>query len=133
MQLKKRKISLIKNSLQMSNIKKQDDELKVLLIVGGIFTLGLLFVDFFYSDFELLFTGAYVIVGVCVVLVHFAIVAAWYISIKNWKDPNFDSARKWLFLLLVIGIATVAASKAAHNENEMMQDDIEKAKQERAL
>jgi len=115
------------------NNKKRDDELRVFIAVGAIFTIGLLFVDLFYSDFELLFTGAYIIAGVGVVLVHFAIVAAWYISIKNWKDPNFDSARKWLFLLLAIGIAAVAASKAAHNENEMMQDDIDKAKQEQSL
>lgn len=116
----------------MNNTKKKDDELPILILVSGIFTAALLYVDMAYSDYNLLFTGIYTFIGSMVILMHLAIIAAWFIVLKNWQDPNFDGARKWLLMLVIITMVVVAGSKVISNEDRMMHEDIEKAKQEQA-
>lgn len=111
----------------MTKLKRRDDELKFVIGVSAIFTLGLLFVDIFYSDWSFMFRGWTVFLGIAVILFHLAAGLAWYIVLANVEDYQFDKVRWWLITLLIGAIISVASGKAASNEAKAVLDD---AKQE---
>lgn len=110
----------------MNNYKKADDELPVLLIVNGIFSLVLFLVDLFYSAFAEM-SGLYLIF---IVILHIGVAISWIVVYHNWKNPNFDWSRKLLIALIVVSIIAVGLHRAGVNEDRAMQEDADKAKQE---
>lgn len=94
--------------------KRKDDELLIWAMVGGIFTLGLLGFDFFYSSINEMSTIAQVWIWIG----HGGITLGWIVTILGWANPNYDVVRKavvamCVILMLVIGIhhATVIEDK----------------------
>lgn len=85
--------------------KKKDDELSVWIIVGAIFTVGLIFVDFAYSSVNEM--GA--VARIAVWIGHGILSGLWLASLAKWKNPNYDWVRSAvvglaIFLSLIIGI-----------------------------
>lgn len=105
---------------------RNDGELGSLYWLSFIFGGVLLFVDIFYSAWHTMPEGwrilGYFINGVCA-----ALIALIFIERNN---PNFDYCRKIFCVVAVAGFLYVGGWRVGSNENKMMQDDINKAKQE---
>jgi uncharacterized membrane protein len=104
--------------------KKKDDELPVLIAVNGLFTIVLLLIDIF-ARAEM---GWFAVV--IVILFHIAAAYYWYVSVKNWKDPNKDWTRKLVLALVVIPSLIIMGYRAGYIEKKMFEQDVENAKSE---
>ena len=85
--------------------RKNDDELPVLAILGGIFTIVLICMDIWYSSINLLSVALQTSMWAAQML----LAAVWVLVFAKWKDPNYDKYRYvafWLsvLLMLVVGI-----------------------------
>jgi hypothetical protein len=109
--------------------KNNDDEFPILLIVSLIFTIFLIYVNIWYSDWHGMFNTS-LIVGVLGVILNIGVIINWVIVLKEWQDPNFDKMRYLLFALIVDTILLIGGFRVAKNEWKMFQDDVDKAKQE---
>lgn len=110
--------------------EKKDDELGMIVLVGGIFTIALIAVDIWYSDWKLMFRGWAMIVGILVLWGHLASIVTWSIVLAYYTDPAYDKYRKWLLVLLVATLALVAGVRSASNELKSVLNDANAAKQE---
>lgn len=110
------------------NEKKPDDELPVLIIVNGIFTIALLCVDFFYSNWSGMYHDG--LIFLLPIVLHIFSAACWYITLANWQNPNWNFIHVAVLAFLVSSIISVAGYKAYSNELKSVQDDANKAKQE---
>lgn len=104
--------------------KKRDDEKGIWLLVGGIFTVFLMIVDFFYSSFdEMAFIA---IIGLWIA--HIAISGGWIISMAKFKDPNYDFVRKIVVVLSVVTSFIVGMHHAISVEDKQVIEDSNQAK-----
>lgn len=110
------------------NEKKSDDELPILIIVNGIFTIALLAVDFLYSNWSGMFHDGWIVI--LPIVLHILSAACWYIALANWQNPNWNSIRVWLLASIIGSIISVASYRAYSNELKSVQEDANKAKQE---
>lgn len=109
-----------------NNMKKKDDELKVYLIVWGVFAVTLVGVDIFFSAWVemgtvLKFTASFL---------HGVAITATIISLRHFKDPNYDWTRRLAVIGIIVSLITVAGHKVYVNEANQVLIDSEKAKQE---
>lgn len=96
--------------------KRKDDELEVWVIVGGFFTLVLIGVDLFYSSLNEMAKIAKISLGIG----HLCVLVGWVISLINWKDPNWDDARKIVVALCVMLMFVIGIHHAVVVENEQV-------------
>jgi len=64
------------------------------------------------------------------VIAHIGVIGSTTLLLKEWEDPKFDKARKYFFAFWLVSVAFVAGFRIAHNEFNMFQDDVDKAKKE---
>jgi hypothetical protein len=82
----------------MTTTKKRDDELLTWVIVGAIFTGGLIFIDFAYSSVnEMAFVAR-----LAIWISHVLLSVLWLLSLAQWRNPNFDVTRKGVVVLSII-------------------------------
>jgi len=112
--------------------KKKDDELPFLVIGSAIFTIALICVDIWYSDWNTMFHSKDILAmfGPIAVILHLAIISGWIFVISKWKDPNYDYLRKMLIYVIIVTLFIVAGFRVAKNESDAVLDDSNKAKQE---
>ena len=84
---------------------RKDDEKKIWLIVGILFTSALVAMDIFYSSFGQMSNGLQWVVGI----LHGALIVAWVTAMIKFADPKYDTARKivvglCVLLGLIVGI-----------------------------
>lgn len=108
------------------NKARQKEELYGLIGLYGFFVLGLLAIDIFYSAWGQMH---WIFVALALVA-HVGVIGSTTILLKEWKDPNFDVVRKYFFAFWIAAVALVAGFRVAHNEFNMFQNDVDKAKQE---
>jgi len=109
-------------------MKKKDDELSMLILVNGIFTVVLLLLDIFAAKWGIMsfFLIAVIAIG------HAASALFWWLSVTNYKDPNKDWMRKVTLLFIVVTSAIILLHRTGYIENKQFEEDVEKAKQEQA-
>lgn len=106
---------------QTSITKKRDRELiGVILIIGGIFTLPLLVIDFTYKNFGGMFTGPDAWIGVLWTMAHMFIIAIWTLVIRYWNDPNKNLLRVFLVIMHLIAFALIMGHRAGWLENKQV-------------
>jgi hypothetical protein len=112
--------------------KRPDNDKFALIWSIGLFTLTLIAVDIWYSDFHGMFSmwwskGLWV-------FSHIAVLAGIIIVWVEKEDPNFDILRKWVLYAILPGtIIFVCAFRASFNEDKMMNEDIQKNKIENRI
>jgi FtsH-binding integral membrane protein len=83
--------------------KKKDDEFKSILLACGLFTVGLVIVDLFFSKF-----GAMPVWVLLLVIAFHALTAwSWVNIFRHWQDPNKDYWRKVVIVAAIAGILVV--------------------------
>lgn len=87
----------------MATTKKKDDEFSFILLGCGIFTLGLLIVDIFFSKFGVM----PVWVLLLVIIFHALTAWSWIKIFQHWQDPNKDYWRKVVIVAAIAGIMVV--------------------------
>lgn len=96
-----------------SQKKPKDDERLIWLIVGGIFTALLIFIDFGYSSVnEMSLLGK---VGIRAG--HAIISLVWVAVMYKFKDPNYDYFRIWLVVVTVVLAGTIALHHSLNVED----------------
>ena len=98
----------------MSNIKKRDDEKAQWLIVGILFTVTLLGIDFWYSSYSQM-AG---VVKVILYIAHTILAVLWLVAMVKFKDPNYEVARKYIVYLAVLLSLIVAIHHATVKEDK---------------
>lgn len=106
--------------------KKQKEELYGLIGLYSFFIVVLVLVDIFYSAWSDMSTA---LKGLAFVA-HILLLTSYVIILKEWEDPKFDIVRKWFFGFFIVALAFTAGFRVAHNELNMFQGDVDKAKQE---
>lgn len=100
---------------------KKDNELRsVILIIGLVFTLPMLIIDFTYSNLGGMFTGHDLWVGILWLLLHISIAWGWYLVIKHWNDPAKNMLRVFLILLHVFAIGVTMGHRAGWLEDKQV-------------
>jgi glucose uptake protein GlcU len=99
--------------------KRKDDELEVWVIVGALFTLGLLFFDFFYSSVNEMAQVARIAIWVG----HALVSLGWIISLIQWKNPNYDDTRKGVVGLCVVLMLIIGIHHASVKEDQQVLID----------
>lgn len=104
--------------------KKKDDELLVLSIVGGLFTLFLIGFDLWYSSISEMSVIAQVVIwGAQIVLA-----ALWVVVFAKWKDPNYDYIRKPVcYVALILAIVVGVHHGVTREDNQVIIDSKENA------
>lgn len=102
--------------------KKKDDELSTLVVVNGVFSLGVLILDLTYKHIGDMFTGGDAWTGVVAVILHAAAAILWVLVIKYWQDPNKDVLRGALLAALILCILVVGGHRAGYLEQSHIQD-----------
>lgn len=96
--------------------KRKDDELEIWAIVGGIFTVFLLIIDFFYSSVNQMAGIARIAIWIGHGLVSFG----WIISLAKWKDPAYDDVRKAVVAACVALSFIIAIHHATETEDKQV-------------
>jgi len=104
--------------------KKRDDELKVWIIVGAIFTIFLLIIDFFYSSVNSMAFVARMVIWIG----HAALSLGWIISIAKVADPAYDDVRKGVVYLCMVLSLIIGIHHATTVEDKQVIEDSEKNK-----
>lgn len=99
--------------------KRKDDELEVWAIVGGVFTLFLLIIDFFYSSVNQMAGIARIAIWIGHGLVSFG----WIISLAKWKDPAYDDVRKGVVYLCIVLSIVIGIHHATVREDKQVLED----------
>jgi len=100
----------------MTATKQKDDELLIWVIVGSIFTIFLLVIDFFYSSVG----GMALVAKICIGIGHAILAYLWVVSLANWKDPNYDVIRKCVVYVAVILALIVGIHHATSREDKQV-------------
>jgi len=101
--------------------QKRDNELlSVVLIIGLIFTLPLIIIDFTYSNLGGMFTAADWGIAAIWMLLHVAIIAGWYVVIKHITDPNKTIIRAFLIVMHILAIGVTMGHRAGWLENKQV-------------
>ena len=104
--------------------KKKDDELLMWTIVGAIFTVMLLFVDFAYSSVNEM--GK--IARIAIWIGHALLSLLWIITIAKWKDPNYDKTREYtVYLCVVLGLIIGIHHSTVVEDDQVIIDSHENA------
>jgi len=101
--------------------KRKDDELEIWVIVGAIFTIFLLIIDFFYSSVNQMALIARVAIWIGHGLVSFG----WIISLAKWKDPAYDDVRKGVVYLCIVLSIVIGIHHATAKEDAQVIIDSE--------
>lgn len=96
-----------------TTIKKKDNEFSTILLVCGIFTVGLVLVDIFAAKWSIM--EAWVI-GLAIVF-HALTALAWVNVFKHWQDPNKDYWKKLVIAFAIVAIAVIMGHRAGWIEN----------------
>lgn len=104
--------------------KKRDDELKVWIIVGAIFTIFLLIIDFFYSSVNSMAFAARIVIWIG----HAALSLGWIVSIAKVADPAYDDVRKGVVYLCIVLSLVIGIHHALAVEDKQVIEDSEKNK-----
>lgn len=96
--------------------KKKDDELLMLVIVGAIFTLTLIGLDWGYSSVNEMAPIARIGIWVG----HGIVSLLWIVVLANWKNPNYDSFRKALIGVVIVLILIIGIHHAVVREDEQV-------------
>lgn len=108
---------------------KKDDEFWKLILVNSIFTIVLICVNIWFSDWPGAFsTPMTSILGIFMVVLHIVSTILWIVVTNNWDDPGCDKYRYVLVILLFIGIISVAAFRADKNGKRQVIEDSNKNK-----
>jgi hypothetical protein len=109
------------NEVNVHTKSKHDRELRsVILIIGLIFTLPLIIIDFTYSNLGGMFTAADWGIAAIWVLLHIAIIAGWYLVIKYIGDPNKVVIRAFLIVMHILAIGVTMGHRAGWLENKQV-------------
>lgn len=108
------------------NKARQKEELYGLIGLYGFFIIGLLAIDIFYSAWAQM-PGGFIVLAI---IAHIGVIGSATVLFKEWQDPRFDKARRVFFAFLLASVGFVAGFRAAKNEFNMFQNDVDKAKQE---
>lgn len=104
--------------------KTKDDELLVWVIVGGIFTIFLLIIDFFYSSINEMALIARIGIWVGHAILSFL----WVISIAKWKDPNYEIIRKLVvYTAVILGLIIGIHHALSVEDKQVIIDSTENA------
>jgi len=109
---------------------KKDSDFYIRLALVGFFSIVFLCVEIFYSDWGAMSDTFWHLGLLGGIIANIGVFASAVIAVAEWQDPNFDWVEKFFFVFAIVAILYVGAFKAAHNENTMMNSDIQKAKQE---
>lgn len=99
--------------------KRKDDELEVWVIVGAIFTLFLLAIDFFYSSVNQMALVARMLIWIG----HGLVSLGWIISLAKWKDPAYDEFRKGVVYLCIVLSIIIGIHHATAKEDQQVLID----------
>ena len=112
------------------NKPKADSDFYIRLALVGFFTVVFICVEIWYSDWEGMSNTFWHLGIVGAIIANIGVFGSALVALAEWQDPNFDWVEKFFFVFAVISILYVGGFKAAKNENVMMNQDIQKAKQE---
>lgn len=117
----------------MTEVKKKKDD-EIWFVVGMIVFFGgvLVGVDIWYSDWPGMIDTWWYMAAVGAIALHLLTAASAYISLREWRDYEFDIIRKWFCALAFASILYTGGFRAAKNERGAVSDDSNKAKQEQA-
>jgi hypothetical protein len=113
----------------MAKEKKKEE---LYFVIGMIILFGgvLAAIDFWYSDWSGM-TNTWLYSGLIgAIILHLITAAAAYISLREWRDYEFDVIRKWFCGFVFAAILYVGGFRAAKNERQGVSDDSNQAKQE---
>lgn len=104
--------------------KKRDDEKLHWLLVGILLTAVIIWMDIWYSSFNLMH---WLLIGLVSVL-HLLLAAFWVIIMSKFNDPNYDGYRKGLCVICALLILIVGIHHATSVEdNQVIIDSKENA------
>lgn len=104
--------------------KRKDDELEKWAIGGGVFTIFLLIIDFFYSSVN----EMALLARICIWIGHALISGGWIISFAKWKDPAFDDVRKVVvYLCIVLSIIIGIHHSTVKEDQQVLIDSKQNA------
>lgn len=95
---------------------RKDDEKKIWLIVGVLFTGFLIGIDIGYSSFGEM---AKILLGI-ISFLHLIVVALWVLVMTKFTDPNYDGARKLLVWICVVITLIVGIHHATSIEDKQV-------------
>lgn len=104
----------------MAEVKKDNELRSVILIIGLVFTLPMLIIDFTYSNLGAMFKKPDLWAGIMWVIIHLLIAYVWYLVIKYWQDPNKNLLRVFLIILHVLAIGLTMSHRAGWLEREQV-------------
>lgn len=110
--------------------EKKKEELYFVIGMIALFGGVLVGVDIWYSDWAGMTDTWWYMGLVGAIVLHIITAAAAYISLREWKDYEFDVIRKWFCAFVFVAILYIGGFRAAKNERHGVQDDSNKAKQE---
>lgn len=103
---------------------KKDGELSSWLIVGGLFTAILIFIDIRYSSFGLMSLW----LRIPLFIAHAAVIGLWVAEMMHFNDPNYDLLRRIVVILSVILSLTVGIHHSlAVEDKQVIIDSKENA------
>lgn len=114
---------------QATKVKKRDDEKAYWLIVGGLFTIILLIVDFTYRNLFGMFIGWELLIGIPVFTLHCIIAVGWYAIMTKFSDPDFDIWRKIVVYFSGIAIILIMLHRSGWLDNKQVIIDSNKNKE----
>lgn len=112
--------------------EKKKEELYFVIGMIALFGGVLGYVDFWYSDWSGMADTWWYMGLIGAILLHIITAAAAFISLREWKDYEFDVIRKWFCGLVFATILYVGGFRAAKNERQGVANDSDKAKQEQS-
>jgi hypothetical protein len=107
-----------------NTVKPKDDEMKVWLGIGILFTIFLLVIDFFYSSVN----SMALVARIGVYALHAAISVCWLVTMAKFNDPAFDNFRKYVVYLCVLTALIVGIHHSLAVEDKSVIDDSNQAK-----
>lgn len=98
----------------------------MIVLFGGV----LIGVDIWYSDWPGMTDTWWYMGLIGAIVLHLITALAAFVSLREWRDYEFDIIRKWFCALVFASILYIGGFRAAKNERHAVQDDSDKAKQE---
>jgi hypothetical protein len=89
------------------------------VLVGAIFTIALLYIDFAYSSVNEMAK----IARVGIWIGHGVLSGLWMVSLLQWKNPNYDYVRRVILALAIILSLIIAVHHSLSVENSQILID----------